>query len=167
MARRKAQQQHIRNPHETDDVIGKEIFVAGAKIYDTYCASCHQRDAKGDGARFPPLARTNWVSGNKQRLISIVVHGLNGEIEVEGRRYNDVMPAHPFLTDEQIAQLLTYLRQNFGNFGQGVLKDEVTAVRARAPWTPQSQPQRPGTPQTPSPAPPPPASPAPPPAPPR
>ena len=113
-------------------------------------SSCHQRDAKGDGARFPPLAATNWVSGNKQRLISVVVHGLSGEIEVEGRRYNDVMPAHGFLTDEQIAQVLTYLRQNFGNYGQGVLKDEVAAARTRGPWTPQSQGQpRPGAPQTP------------------
>ena len=84
MAARKSQQAHIRNPHETNDVIGKETFAAGAKIYETYCVSCHQRDAKGDGARFPPLAATNWVSGNKQRLISVVVHGLSGEIEVEG-----------------------------------------------------------------------------------
>ncbi|HTV01815.1 MAG TPA: c-type cytochrome, partial [Luteitalea sp.] len=157
MAKRKTQQQHIRNPHEQDDVIGKEVFAAGAKVYETYCVSCHQRDAKGDGARFPPLAGTNWVTGNKQRLISIVVHGLNGEIEVEGRRYNDVMPAHGFLTDDQIAQVLTYLRQNFGNYGQGVLKDEVAAVRTRAPWTPQTpgpgQPGQPGQPGTPRPAP--------------
>ena len=129
----------------------------------------YQRDAKGDGARFPPLAATNWVSGNKQRLISVVVHGLSGEIEVEGRRFNDVMPAHGFLSDDQIAQVLTYLRQNFGNYGQGVLKDEVAAARTRGPWTPQSQGQpRPGAPQspqspstpptTPPPTPPPPAT---------
>ena len=162
MAARKSQQAHIRNPHESNDVIGKEIFAAGAKTYETYCVSCHQRDAKGDGARFPPLAATNWVSGNKQRLISVVVHGLSGEIEVEGRRYNDVMPAHGFLSDDQIAQVLTYLRQNFGNYGQGVLKDEVAASRTRGPWTPQSQGQpRPGAPQTPQ-TPPPPATPPPP-----
>ena len=78
------------------------------------------------------------------------MHGLSGEIEVEGRRFNDVMPAHGFLTDDQIAQVLTYLRQNFGNYGQGVLKEEVAAARTRAPWTPQSPGQpRPGAPQTP------------------
>lgn len=136
MAERKRTQMHIRQPHPVNDVLAKETLAAGAKTYQTYCAVCHQRDGKGDGARFPPVAQTNWVSGNKARLISIVLFGLSGEIQVEGVGYNDVMPAHGFLTDEQVADLLTYLRQNFGNFGNGVTKEEVAEGRAKGPWTP-------------------------------
>jgi glucose/arabinose dehydrogenase/mono/diheme cytochrome c family protein len=136
MAARKAQQQHIRQPDEQKDILGGETLAAGAKLYQTYCVACHQGDAKGDGARFPPLAGTRWVSGNKPRLISIVLHGLQGEIEVEGKAYNGVMPANAFLTDEQVAQLLTYLRQNFGNHAQGVSAEEVADQRAKGLWTP-------------------------------
>ena len=85
MATRKASRSTSANPHEQNDIIGRRASVAGAKIYQTYCVACHQGDAKGDGARFPPLAATRWVSGNKQRLISVVLHGLQGEIEVEGK----------------------------------------------------------------------------------
>ena len=94
MAARKAQQQHIRQPDEQKDILGGETLAAGAKLYQTYCVACHQGDAKGDGARFPPLAGTRWVSGNKPRLISIVLHGMQGEVEVEGKTYNGVMPAN-------------------------------------------------------------------------
>ena len=136
MAARKVQQAHIRNPDEQKDILGVETTAAGAKVYETYCVACHQRDGKGDGSRFPPIAGTNWVSGNKRRVISIVLHGLTGEIEVEGKTYNGVMPPHGFLTDEQVAQMLTYLRQNFGNHAQGVSTEEVADARARGPYTP-------------------------------
>ena len=134
MAARKLQQAHIRHPDEQKDILGGETLAAGAKVYETYCVACHQRDGKGDGVRFPPLAGTRWVSGNKQRLISIVLHGLQGEIDVEGKPYNGVMPAHGFLSDEQVAQMLTYLRQNFGNHAQGVSAAEVADQRAKGPW---------------------------------
>lgn len=139
MATRKAQQQHIRHPDETKDILGGETEAAGAKLYQTYCVACHQGDGKGDGARFPPVAATRWVSGNKERLISIVLHGLQGEIDVEGKPYNGVMPANAFLSDEQVSQLLTYLRQNFGNHAQGVSAEEVAAQRAKGPWTPPNR----------------------------
>ncbi len=142
MAARKQQQAHIRQPHEVDDIIGGKALAAGEKLYQTYCAACHQGDGKGDGSRFPPVAATRWVSGNKQRLISVVVHGMQGEIEVEGKTYNGVMPAHGFLTDEQVAQMLTFMRQNFGNHAQGVSAEEVAAQRAKGPWTPPNPPSR-------------------------
>ncbi len=142
MAERKATQAHIRHPDEQKDILGGETLAAGAKLYETYCVACHQRDGKGDGSRFPPVAATRWVSGNKQRLISIVLHGLSGEIEVEGVTYNGVMPAHGFLTDEQVAQLLTFLRQNFDNHAQGVSAAEVADQRAKGPWTPPTPPTR-------------------------
>jgi mono/diheme cytochrome c family protein len=163
MAARKTSQMHIRQPDEQKDVLGGEVYAAGGQLYQTYCGACHQGDGKGDGARFPPLAQTNWVTGNKQRLISVVLFGLSGEIEVNGKGYNGVMPPNGFLTDEQVSQILTYIRQNFGNLEQGVSAAEVADRRARGPWTPPNPP--PGAaPQTPAAAPPAPATP---PAPPR
>ncbi len=135
MAARKRQQQHIRQPDEKKDVLGSNSLAAGGKLYQTYCVACHQGDGKGDGARFPPVASTRWVSGNKPRLISVVLFGLQGEIDVEGKGYNGVMPAHGFLSDDQVAQMLTYLRQNFGNHAQGVTAGEVADQRAKGPWT--------------------------------
>ena len=93
MEARKTAQAHIRNPHEQNDVIGREVLDAGAKLYETYCSACHQRDGKGDGSRFPPVASTRWVSGDPNRLIGIVLNGLQGEIQVEGQTFNGVMPA--------------------------------------------------------------------------
>jgi glucose/arabinose dehydrogenase/mono/diheme cytochrome c family protein len=125
------QQAHIRTPDEEKDVLGRDVVEAGAKVYDKYCVVCHQRDGKGDGTRFPSLVSTSWVSGNRTRLISLLLNGLEGEIDVEGKKFNGVMPAHAFLTDEQIAQLATFLRQNFGNHGNAVEASDVAAVRAR------------------------------------
>jgi mono/diheme cytochrome c family protein len=136
MAARKLQQMHIRQPDEKKDVLGGEIYAAGGQLYQTYCAACHQTNGMGDGQRFPPLGPRSWVPGNKQRLISVVLFGLSGEIQVDGKGYNDVMPANGFLNDEQVSQILTYIRQNFGNLEQGVSVAEVADRRARGPWTP-------------------------------
>lgn len=136
MAERKATQAHIRQPDEVKDVLGREGLAAGEKLYQTYCIACHQGDGKGDGSRFPPLAGTRWVTGNKARLISAVIHGLSGEIDVEGQKYNGVMPAHGFLSDAQVAQVLTFIRQSFGNQAQSVSAEEVLDVRTKGPWTP-------------------------------
>ena len=125
------QQAHIRTPDEEKDVLGREVLEAGAKVYDKYCVVCHQRDGKGDGRRFPSLYSTSWVSGNKSRLISLVLNGLQGEIDVEGTKFNGVMPGHAFLSDETVAQLLTFLRQNFGNTATRVEAAEVAKVRTR------------------------------------
>jgi glucose/arabinose dehydrogenase len=136
------QQAHIRTPHAEQDVLGREALEAGAKVYEKYCVACHQRDGKGDGVRFPSLVSTDWVSGNKTRLISLVVNGLQGEIDVEGTKFNGVMPPQAFLSDEEIAQLLTFLRQNFANHATAVGAAEVAEVRARVPAAPTVQRRR-------------------------
>lgn len=134
MEANKQQQAHIRTPDEEKDVLGRDVVEAGAKLYEKYCVACHQRDGKGDGSRFPSLFSNRWVSGNKARLVSVVLHGLQGEIEVDGQKFNGVMPPHAFLSDEQVAQLLTFLRQNFGNHADRLTATEVAEVRA-APQT--------------------------------
>lgn len=120
---------HIRQPHEENDNLNKEAYTGTARLYNIYCGTCHQSNGKGAGARFPPLAETTWVTGNKNLLIGIVLKGMNGPIEVNGQQFNSTMPHHSFLEDEEIAHIVTYIRQNFGNNASAVTPEEVAAVR--------------------------------------
>lgn len=108
-------QPHIKTPDEVADDLTPVRAEAGEKIYNKYCGSCHMRDGKGDGSRFPPIAGTEWVKGDQRRLIDVVVNGLSGPIEVNGKTYDGVMPPLNYLTDEEIAQVLTYVRKEFGD----------------------------------------------------
>lgn len=120
---------HIRTPDEVEDNLDHEVGLQGAKVFNTYCASCHQRNGQGDAQRFPTLAGTDWVTGDKKRLIGVLLNGLEGPIEVNGQTYNGLMPQHSFLSDEDIASVLTYIRQSFGNEASGVNAREVRIVR--------------------------------------
>lgn len=102
----------------------------GSILYNKNCAVCHQTDGKGDGMRFPSLEGSEWVTGDKSRLIGVVLNGLQGEIEVNGEEWNGVMPAlGPALNDGEIAAVLTYVRQGFGNKSSTVDSKEVAKVR--------------------------------------
>ena len=113
----------------------------GAEIYMTRCMSCHQMNGRGVSGVFPPLAGAGWVTGDKGRLIRIVLNGLTGEIDVEGETYSGAMPPwQSFLDDKQMAALLTYIRSSWGNEASEVTAAEVSKVRAatkerRDPWT--------------------------------
>jgi len=110
------------------------MLTGGAKLYDTYCANCHQKNGKGDGNLFPPLAGSEWVTGGKfmekDLAIRVLLNGLEGPVKVKNVPYNSVMPKHNFLSDIQIAQILTYIRNNFGNNSSLVTASEVKKVRA-------------------------------------
>lgn len=125
MEKRKYTQPHIKTPDIIKDNLNKEKLIAGEKLYSTYCASCHQGDGKGDGTRFPPLENTEWVRGDKRRLINIVLNGLSGPVIVNGVGYNEAMPANSFLKNEEIALILTYVRQNFKNNASIIQPSEV------------------------------------------
>ncbi len=103
----------------------------GKPIYDTQCAQCHQANGQGIPGSFPPLTQTEWVLGDKGRLVRLLLNGMQGPLEVEGEVYNGTMilPS-PSLTDEQIAAVLTSVRQHFGNDAEAVTPDEVASVRA-------------------------------------
>ncbi|GAA4413128.1 hypothetical protein GCM10023187_41110 [Nibrella viscosa] len=120
---------HIRTPDPIKDNLDRDKPVAGSKVYAVYCSPCHQRNGLGDSQRFPPLAGSEWVLGDKKRLIEVVLKGLEGPIEVKGQSYNNVMPQHSFLSNEDIAQVLTHIRQNFGNQADAVSVDDVNAIR--------------------------------------
>ena len=105
------------------------VVQPGAAIYKQYCLTCHQVNGSGVPGLNPPLRGTDWVNGDKVRLIGVLLNGLQNA-EVEGETYDNVMPAHDFLTNAQIADVLTYVRSNFGNKADAVLTDEVTVQRA-------------------------------------
>lgn len=115
---------------EPKETVAKAAVPKGQGIYKTYCQVCHQADGNGVPGMNPPLTQTKWVLGDKEELIGIVLNGLNGEIEVKGEIYNNVMASHSFLTDKQIADVLTYVRTSFGNDASEVTAEEVAAVRA-------------------------------------
>ncbi|MEJ7767256.1 MAG: cytochrome c, partial [Chitinophagaceae bacterium] len=116
----------------------RALFVKGKEIYsrEGFCITCHQPDGKGlTAAGFPPLAGTQWVTGNSERLIKIVLKGLHGPIEVGGVQYAGQVPMTPFggmLKDEEIAAVLMYVRNSFGNKAPAITKDQIKRVRALA-----------------------------------
>ncbi|HEX6225334.1 MAG TPA: c-type cytochrome [Chryseolinea sp.] len=120
---------HIRTPDKINDNLEKGVAVGGNKIFSAYCEACHQKDGKGASGRFPPLAGTDWVTGDKDRLIRVVLNGLEGNIVVNGQNYINAMPQHGFLSDDEVAGVLTYIRQSFGNNASEINADEVRQIR--------------------------------------
>ena len=113
-----------------------ELFTIGKKIYakEGYCTTCHQPDGKGlTASGFPPLNATKWVEGNEERAIKIVLKGLLGQIEVNGKTYPGQVPMTPFeglLNDKEVAAVLTYVRNSFGNKASAISPEKVKIVRA-------------------------------------
>lgn len=110
----------------TDQTNGK--LARGKQVYTTQCLSCHQKNGQGVPNLNPPLVGTEWVIGDKERLIGVVVHGLNGGIEVNGERYNNAMPGYASLGPKRIAAVLTYIRQAWGNEADPITEEEVKQV---------------------------------------
>ena len=109
--------------------VDKASVERGRKIYETYCLACHQADGSGVPQLNPPLIKTKWVLGDKKQLIAIILKGMDEPIEVDGEDYNNVMASHAFLKDQEVADVLTYIRNSFGNKGSGVTVAEVKGVR--------------------------------------
>ncbi|SHO63284.1 PVC-type heme-binding CxxCH protein [Algoriphagus zhangzhouensis] len=114
----------------------RELFVIGKEIYarEGFCATCHQEDGGGLAASgFPPLKDTPWVTGSPERAIKIVLKGLLGPIEVAGKEYPGQVPMTPFegmLDDSEVAAVLTFVRNSFGNQASPISPDMVKKIRA-------------------------------------
>ncbi|MEZ5040158.1 MAG: c-type cytochrome [Saprospiraceae bacterium] len=136
------------NGHKVDDapkeqarthlvaVADRELYFNGKAIYERegFCATCHQVDGKGlESSGFPPLAGTKWALGNEERLIKLALKGLMGPIEVLGKTYPGQVPMTPYggmLNDAELAAVLTYVRNAFGNRASVITPDKVKEVRA-------------------------------------
>ncbi|MBN8587852.1 MAG: cytochrome c [Rhodothermia bacterium] len=114
----------------------------GMLLYEKQCASCHQSDGEGVVRTFPPLKNSPTVIGSHGRLIRMALHGLEGELTAGGEIYRGTCPPWGHLNDEDIADILTYIRQHWGNQAAPVPADDVKMVRLFyrdriTPWTPE------------------------------
>ncbi|TRX49866.1 cytochrome c [Fulvivirga sp. M361] len=125
--------QSCNNPKSTpESVVQSNVSTVdvGESAYKRACMTCHQSEGQGLPGTYPPLAATDWVTGGKERLIGVVINGIQGEIEVNGTLYNGVMPPMSYLSDKQVADILTYVRNSFGNEASAITKEEVATVRS-------------------------------------
>jgi mono/diheme cytochrome c family protein/glucose/arabinose dehydrogenase len=112
----------------------RQQFTQGHEVYfrDAHCATCHQPDGKGLEPAFPPLAASPWLAGDPERAIKLTLHGLMGPFEVEGKKFDGLVPMTPFgslLKDDEVAAVLTYVRNSFGNKAPAVSPSKVKQVR--------------------------------------
>lgn len=112
----------------------QEQIDAGKALYSGTCSVCHQDSGAGLPGVFPPLAKSDYLSAQKTAdLVRIVLSGLSGPIQVNGQHYDSIMPPMSQLTDDEIANILTFVRNGWGNSGERVEKTEVEAVRKATP----------------------------------
>jgi mono/diheme cytochrome c family protein len=113
----------------------------GKQVFSTTCAACHQASGEGVPGVYPPLAGSEWVTGDEAKVVRILLHGVTGPIEVAGETFNSMMPPWgATLKDADIAAVLTYVRSSWGNKGAPVSAAKVASIRAATasrttPWT--------------------------------
>jgi mono/diheme cytochrome c family protein len=109
-----------------------ERIQLGRRLFTSICAACHQPTGLGRANMFPPLAGSDYLNADKSRAINIVIFGRQGEVVVNGMKYNNSMPSFP-LSDQDIANVMTFVYNSFGNSGFEVTPEEVKAQRTQAP----------------------------------
>ena len=109
------------------------VLRRGAAVYTNRCVACHGLDGQGVPGAFPPLAGSEWVTGDPSIPIKIVLHGLQGPITVAGAHYDSIMPPVVDLSEQDVADVVTHVRQSFGNDAAAVTLDQVRAAR-RGNW---------------------------------
>jgi mono/diheme cytochrome c family protein len=106
----------------------KSSVVRGESVYQTYCTSCHMEKGEGLEGLYPPLAKSDYLMADKKRSIVQVMKGISGEIKVNGKTYNMEMMGFE-LSDQEVSDVLNYIRNSFGNKGGAVTPAEVKAQR--------------------------------------
>ena len=109
-----------------------ERIELGRQLFSSICAACHQPTGRGIPNMFPPLAGSDYLNADKNRAIKLVLNGRQGEVVVNGLKFNNNMPKFP-LTDDDIANVLTFVYSSFGNAGLEVTAEEVKALRSQPP----------------------------------
>ena len=112
----------------------KEQYLAGQKIYfrEGHCVTCHQANGKGLDPAFPSLENSPWVKGDSNRLIKLAMYGLMGPLEINGKKYDGQVPMTPFggmLKDDEMAAVLTFVRNSFGNQAHPIQAAQVKTIR--------------------------------------
>jgi nitrite reductase (NO-forming) len=106
-------------------------IAAGKLLYSGTCSTCHQANGEGIEGVFPPLAKSDYLMADKNRSVGAVLNGLTGKVTVNQKEYNSVMPPMSQLNDDEIANILTFVRNSWGNSGDQVTTEEVTQLRKK------------------------------------
>ena len=103
----------------------------GEEVYTANCVTCHMQKGEGMEGAYPPLAKADFLAKDKtgRQAIGVVLNGMAGEITVNGKKYNVPMPAQHYLSDQQIADVLNYVRNSWGNKGKAITEEMVKAER--------------------------------------
>ena len=115
-------------PAPTRELTKEERIQAGERVFNQTCFACHQANGQGLPGVFPPLAKSDYLMADPERAIGIVLHGKQGPITVNGQTYNQIMTPQN-LTDEQVANVLTFVMNSWGNSGEAISPDAVKKVR--------------------------------------
>ncbi|MEO5618783.1 MAG: copper-containing nitrite reductase [Candidatus Eisenbacteria bacterium] len=118
-------------PQQTTATSKAQRIERGQRVYGSICAACHQPGGQGIANAFPPLAAADYLNTDKGRAIGVVLNGLSGEVKVNGKTYNSVMPGLG-MSNEDVANVLTFVYDQWGNAGHEVTPSEVAAVRAKS-----------------------------------
>lgn len=113
--------------------------VDGSQVFSANCSACHQANGAGLIGVFPPLVNSRWVLSAKDRLVQIMLHGIQGEIEVQGVTYNGAMPAFARLSDAELAAVTSHIRATWGNAAEAITPADIAKGRERfsdrtSPW---------------------------------
>ncbi len=125
--------------HAAGTLTREEQIAAGQQLFTGTCSVCHQANGQGLPGVFPPLAKSDYIAADPKRVVDIVLHGLTGKVTVNGTEYNSVMPPMNQLTDDEIANIGTYVLNSWDNPGGQISKDEVAAARAAPPPAPSGE----------------------------
>lgn len=120
------QQKDARRENTLASISDQKVLqyaIEGKRLYEINCANCHQKDGTGLGKLMPPLQNSDYMMADVSRTAHIIKHGQQGEIVVNGQTYNNKMPANPHLTNMEIAQIMTYIYNIWGN-KEGVISSK-------------------------------------------
>lgn len=107
----------------------KSSIIRGKDVYASQCITCHLEQGEGIEGVYPPLAKSDYLMADKKRSIEQVLYGLTGEIKVKGVAYDGVMTGFDGLSDQEVSDVLNYIRNSFGNKGAAVTPEEIKAAR--------------------------------------
>ena len=116
----------LKSCQSEEQITYARYYVTGRNLYIQHCQNCHSDEGKGLGKLIPPLTDTTFLSTNRNKIACIIKNGMSDTIEIHGKVYNEAMPGEPNLTNIEIAQLVTYVTNSFGN-NQGLYDVEDAA----------------------------------------
>ncbi len=120
----------IVQPETKKEEVNSMAGHPGKKVYDAVCLACHMRNGTGVPGMHPPITESDFVNGDPEKLIKIILEGLSGKMEIKGEVYNSIMPPQAHLSDKEIADVLTFVRGSFGNNSGPITPEQVQKVRA-------------------------------------